>query len=531
MTRWLLSFLLVACPCPPFAESVSGAGAPFVTGALAGQVADTIKAVLELSDGRADVTVRYPPSDLVFVKMALPAWAGLRFDLAVAEMSAATPDGAPLLIRPRGEGEWEVPAGGEGFSLTYSIRSPKTSFVGDGGVEVWLPTLTPKLSVLWGTSWFVRPVDGFLAESPARVRVVATYPDLATLGGDGGSTIHTASAGGGSDVAVPGPGRQGPAAPRPVESVSHFDDTESLAHSLVLGGTLRRADTTAFGLPIELTVMGEEWRFEDAELLGAAASIVQVQARALGVLPGAGLDVVLLEGMGRESGGMAEGELIVLYADPELGLDDRDPETLRILAHEHLHRWIGEYASSTPARGEGRFKWFQEGVTEYLAFRTLARAGLLDPRDFVFKVNQYIDGYLENPAAFTATADDLERDYWARADYQRLAYQKGFLVAMAADARIQERTGGNASLWDYVALVVGTSVAPEYDDEALLEGLVGTTGEDWTAFFDAYVLGSEPLDLAQLCEDAGLDCRREPAGMRSLLATDRTAMALGRLIR
>ncbi len=528
MTRLLLLFSLLTTPGSAFAESVVGARVRLDQAPLSSRsFADTIDVVLELTPGRATVEIRYPATELVFVHLALPSWAGLRFDEGVAELSASTTAGEPILIRPGEAGEWEIPVGREAFSLSYSIRSEKTSFVGDGGVEAWLPTLTPDLSFLWGTSWFLRPADASLATLPVRLRVVAAKPDLTILGGGGALGSGTSPVAEGATEDRSGGGGD---AGEVLESVIRFDNAESAAHSLVLGGTLRSLGTTAFGLPIRLTVTGEQWRFEDHELLDAAASIVQVQARSLGFLPGAGLDVVLLEGMGRESGGMAEGELIVLYADPNLRLDERDPETLRILAHEHLHRWIGEYAHSTPARGEGRFKWFQEGVTDYLAFRTLARAGLLQPGDFVFKVNQYIDGYLENPAAFEATADDMERDYWSNPDYQRLAYQKGFLLAMTIDARIQVSTGGGASLWDYVAQVAGYAIAPEYDDDALLDGLARTTGEDWTAFYDAYVLGAQPLDLARFCEDVGLECRRERGRTRRLLATERSAMALARLI-
>lgn len=476
-----------------FLVLVTGLG--HATAGMGVGASDTIFVRLDISPGAAEVEVRYPPTGVALPLLALPPWAGRQLGRSITDFRAATSDGEPLWVRQADAGAWEVAAGGAAFTITYRLRADKESLIEEGWPDVYRPTLTDRLALLWGVSWFVRPLDAALALHPVRLTAGSEYGSVTLLGGDR----------------------------------STFRDTEDLAGSVLVAGALRSIRAEVQGQPLRLLIQGDDWRFSDQDLLEAIGRIVKVQHDAMGFLPPSTLDVALLEGARGQTGGAAEGGAIVLFPDPRWRLTERDPETLRLLAHEHFHRWIGEYAYGSPARGEGRYKWFHEGVTEYLAYCTLVRAGFLDPGDLVFKINQFLELYEANPAATVATADDMEREYWLRPEYQALAYQKGFLLALGVDARIQA-TGDDASIWDFVRRVAEPTGPREYDDEVLLEALERLTGQDWSGYFTSYMLGSDPLDIAATCRDAGLDCRSRGGALR-LEATARSRAALGRLTR
>jgi predicted metalloprotease with PDZ domain len=482
------------------------AGLPPVLGA---QPYDTIDVRLTLEQGSLQAEIAYPRMAVQmrqtgegWLPVAMPAfalwpWAGVDFTEAMSDLKAWDDSGQPLLIRATGPHEWEVAVGGGGFTIGYRIDSSKESFVGSPDTDLFTPTLTEDLAVLWARSWFMRPLDEALAELPVRVSVSGAYPRAASLGTADG----------------------------------RFHDTEALFGSLLVGGDVRTRMAGSGDGAIRFTLQGHRWRFSDDDFVEAILRIAVAQSEAMGFDPGSSMDVLLLEGSGVRSGGTAEGSVIVVYPDPELPLFARDPETLRLAAHEHFHRWNGEYAVSDPASDQGRYKWFQEGLTEYMAFRTLVSARVLEPADFVFKINQYIDNYHGNPMAVLATADVMARDYWTDPRLQRLAYDKGMLLGLILDARIRRLTDGEATIVDYLKNVISPDAPVAYDDDTLLGELAGLTGQSWEAFYEAFMRGSDPLPIGELCDDAGLDCRRDRGEGWRLQPTDRTARGVTRLMR
>ena len=125
----------------------------------------------------------------------------------------------------------------------------------------------------------------------------------------------------------------------------------------------------------------------------------------------------------------------------------------------------------------------------------------------------------------------MARDYWSDPRLQRLAYEKGLLLGLVLDARIRRLTDGEATIVDYLKNVITPDGPAVYDDDRLLEELVRLTGQSWAGFYEAFVLGSDPLPVGELCDDAGFDCRRERGGVWRLQPTDRTARELARLMR
>ena len=211
-----------------------------------------------------------------------------------------------------------------------------------------------------------------------------------------------------------------------------------------------------------------------------------------------------LTGNGREGG-------FVL----ELGnrIDEVDDELLELIAHENLHRLNG-HSLTFSARDEFATLWFREGVTEYLAVRTLVAAGVVDEDRLFQHIASSITMYRGNPIAGHVAAPDLGEQFWSDRDYRRLPYDKGALLGMLVDLRLRE-AGIEGGLGDFLAFLREDPASRDLplSNRALRDGLERFSGDPWQEFFDDYVLGTTWLPVFETLNTAGLEVveRLEPA--------------------
>lgn len=483
LTRILLAAALWAATASPV-TATAGRSLPPATPTADGS--DSLQVELRLAPGELWARLSFPAAPVDSLVLELPAWAGVAdFHEEVRDLRATDEAGAPLEVRPSEEGRWVVEGTRVPFSIRYVIGTRKTSFVGADRSDIFRPTLLQDWAFVWGHAWLIRPVEDPWPGRPVHLRVDA---------GSFGSTW------------VSGPEDGG------------FRDLDSLAESLLVAGAYRPRFAEVAGKRVRFLLRGS-WGFTDETFVEALGRIFQRQALDMGSYPGPELMVVLVEGSASSSGGTVDGGAIALYPPAGATLGSAGLGTLRLVAHEHFHIWNGDYARPTAAAGEGRYKWFQEGLTEYVAERTLLRAGLSTPEDFIHRVNHVIRDYESNPVARTASADVLERRYWEDPDHQQLPYLKGFLLALWIDARVRRVTSDRRDLDDVLRAVLRQSTdstGVSYDDARLRQALRETTGGDWSTLYEEGVLGSSPLPLWEICSEAGLVCRREPVRLFDL---------------
>lgn len=146
---------------------------------------------------------------------------------------------------------------------------------------------------------------------------------------------------------------------------------------------------------------------------------------------------------GSSSGGTGRGDAFVLYATPNAA--DR---TLRTIAHEHLHTWIaprlGRQASGPDQMATA---WFSEGVTDFVTFRTLLRAGAADAEAVVGMMSDQLKAYDDSPAR-NAPSSRVVAEFWSDQHVRQLPYQQGFLLALKWDEEIRRKSGGKLDLDD-----------------------------------------------------------------------------------
>jgi len=175
-----------------------------------------------------------------------------------------------------------------------------------------------------------------------------------------------------------------------------------------------------------------------------------------------------------------------------------------LLAHEIFHHWNG---GLLVPHDDEKTSWFSEGVTEYMANRTVSRTGLITRDLFLKKMEIHAAMYdywmwappFQNTSLETAGADK---------DFNRPAvYSGGVIAAFCLDTMIQKQTGGAKSLEDLLRLMMdryGLTAKP-WTRQDLVHDASEVTGSDLSGFFSRYIASRDALRVDQCFADAGFD--------------------------
>ena len=218
------------------------------------------------------------------------------------------------------------------------------------------------------------------------------------------------------------------------------------------------------------------------------------------------------------------------------------PLLLAVAAHEFFHGWNAERIrprSLEPfdferANMSGEL-WLAEGFTQYYGSLTMARAGLLDFTAFLEEMNGLVATVALNPARLVRSAEEMshmaaftdgggarDRTNWRQTVISY--YPFGGAIALALDLTLRDRTGGRASLDDYMRAMWRVHGAPAgkrqgfvdrpysmADAEARLAEVSGDPGFA-RDFFGRFIQGTDLADYAALLRRAGVTLRRTVPG-------------------
>ncbi len=172
------------------------------------------------------------------------------------------------------------------------------------------------------------------------------------------------------------------------------------------------------------------------------------------------------------------------------------PSARRILiAHELFHLYNGEGLRFSGAE-YAQTAWFREGLTQYIALKTLRALSLLDDA----QINDWLADALRRNASQNTQSDDF-------------AYLYGCLLAMAID-RQWAMYGTQFTLtgfWKWLSAQPYWTLS--YGNRGLRSILGAYSGFDFNDFFDRYVSRADNLPVDAILRQSGL-CRYKAQELR-----------------
>jgi predicted metalloprotease with PDZ domain len=194
-----------------------------------------------------------------------------------------------------------------------------------------------------------------------------------------------------------------------------------------------------------------------------------------------------------------------------------------LLAHEYVHSWNGKYRRpaglvspdyQTPM--DDSLLWVYEGMTQFWGAVLPVRAGIQKPesyRDELASTVAYFEiqsGGRWRPLADTAVeAQDLYNSPRAWSSSRRGVdfYQASELLWLNVDSELRSRSGGKASLDDFVrrfyAGAGGASALKPYKEEDVYATLAAVTPADWRAIIRRHLDTLGPGALVNGLESTG----------------------------
>ncbi|MFC2104713.1 hypothetical protein ACFLS4_05100 [Bacteroidota bacterium] len=229
----------------------------------------------------------------------------------------------------------------------------------------------------------------------------------------------------------------------------------------------------------------------------------------------------LIMKMGSFSFGALEHGNSSYFALPELGDSTYLSLISDVAIHEFLHiitplslhsNFIGDFQYINPKMS--KHLWLYEGITEYFAGLTQLQAG-------TFPVRKYLDDQIRSKIirslkypedmSFTEMSENILGKKYQKQFYQ--VYQKGAVMAMLLDFEIIRLTDGKKTLKDVVLTFEKKyGKNQSFDEEGFIAEFVNEVHPDLQKFFDNYIIGIEPLDIAGGFEIVGIEYSKTKTG-------------------
>lgn len=202
---------------------------------------------------------------------------------------------------------------------------------------------------------------------------------------------------------------------------------------------------------------------------------------------------------------------------------------LDLVAHEYYHLWnvkrlrpvaLGPFDYDNEVYTTNL--WIAEGFTAYYENKLTHRAGFNDQLTFVNKLAGAVAAVENTPGARVQSAAMASYDAWIKqyrpdensSNSSISYYSKGEVIGLLMDLAIANATKGAKSLDDvmkamYLQCKAQGKGYTDAEFKAMVEKISGTS---FTAFWDKYVTGTEPVDYKTFFGYAGVKIKNENEG-------------------
>jgi len=202
---------------------------------------------------------------------------------------------------------------------------------------------------------------------------------------------------------------------------------------------------------------------------------------------------------------------------------------LALCSHEYFHLWnvkrirpLVFQESGLDAEVHTELLWAFEGITSYYDELALARAGVIQPEDYLDMLAPSLSRYFRNHGRHRQSVAESSFDAWTKfykqdenaANAIVSYYNKGAFVALGLDLWMRENSDDRLCLDDLMRRLwqgygkPGKGI-PERGIESEVASLVGISAQ---GFFDDYIYGTVELPLEQWLAGFGVGlCKRAAA--------------------
>jgi len=166
-----------------------------------------------------------------------------------------------------------------------------------------------------------------------------------------------------------------------------------------------------------------------------------------------------------------------------------------VLLHEIFHLWNAE----SFRHKENSEQWFNEGFTEYYAYKTASQLNLHSPQEALTLLSHPLGFYISSKGLGRISMRDAGKTNKTKFENYFLVYHGGWVVALALDHDIRTRTNGAKSLDDLMAWLYINF--PRHDKlyrfNDIITGLRESVGIDYKEFLDSHVAGTALIPVAE----------------------------------
>jgi predicted metalloprotease with PDZ domain len=151
-------------------------------------------------------------------------------------------------------------------------------------------------------------------------------------------------------------------------------------------------------------------------------------------------------------------------------------EVLQVMAHEHIHNWIGGRIQSRPET-HYRDKWFNEGFTEYYSRKLNQYIGIISPEEYIRQYNETIAMYFNTPFRLLSNSE-IGENFWKSEQYSKIVYWRGEIIAHILDDKIKQISGGKDNIDTLFAMLMRKAQNGHYfSPELFAEQYYNLTGQ------------------------------------------------------
>ncbi|XVN41839.1 MAG: M61 family peptidase [Rickettsia endosymbiont of Argas persicus] len=169
-----------------------------------------------------------------------------------------------------------------------------------------------------------------------------------------------------------------------------------------------------------------------------------------------------------------------------------------LLAHEHLHNWIGRKIQYIYGKEPVLNYWWGEGFTDYYSRILALRAKVITIEEFVEQFNQFFKDYYLSPV-INEPNSKIKEDYWKNYAVEKLPYYCGFVFALYLNNLIKENNKGK-SLDNVMLDLFKTSKEQEFSIDYFKKTVKNYVPKGIDKEINEYIEQGDTIDLSDVAK-------------------------------